>query len=68
VLIRTLLVALGLLPFVETIGGKGLHVAVPLKKTARLEHGEKNSTHLGAALCPNHPAKVGYQKWAEKTG
>jgi len=68
VLVRTLLVALGLLPFMETSGGKGLHVVVPLKKTARLVHGEKIFARRGAAPCQNYPTKVGYQKWAEKTG
>ena len=67
-LIRTLLVALGLLPFVETIGGKGLRVAVPLKQTARLEHGEKFPRTLVRHFAQTIPQKLVTKNGLKKPG
>ena len=62
-LLRTLLEALGLLPFIKTSGGKGLHVVVPLKKV----HDWATVKGFSRAVV-RHLAKTIPQKFVAKSG
>ena len=62
-LVRTLLEALGLTPFLKTSGGKGLHVVVPLKK---LRDWETVKDFSQAVV--QHLAKTIPQKFVAKSG
>ncbi len=62
-LVRTLLQALGLTPFLKTSGGKGLHVVVPLKK---LRDWETVKDFSQAVV--QHLAKTIPQKFVAKSG
>ena len=62
-LVRTLLEALSLLPFIKTSGGKGLHVVVPLKKL----HDWDTVKGFSRAVV-QHLAKTIPQKFVAKSG
>ena len=62
-LVRTLLDALGLVPFIKTSGGKGLHVVVPLKKL----HNWDTVKGFSRAVV-QHLAKTIPQKFVAKSG
>lgn len=62
-LVRTLLEALNLLPFIKTSGGKGLHVVVPLKKL----HDWDTVKGFSQAVV-QHLAKTIPQKFVAKSG
>ncbi len=62
-LLRTLLEALGLVPFIKTSGGKGLHVVVPLKKL----HDWDTVKSFSRAVV-EHLAKTIPQKFVAKSG
>ena len=62
-LLRTLLEALGLVPFIKTSGGKGLHVVVPIKK----QHDWDTVKGLSRAIV-QHIANTIPQKFVAKSG
>ena len=62
-LVRTLLEALSLLPFIKTSGGKGLHIVVPLKKL----HDWDTVNGFSRAIV-QHLAKTIPQKFVAKSG
>ncbi len=62
-LVRTLLEALSLVPFIKTSGGKGLHVVVPIKKL----HGWDTVKGFSKAVV-QHLAKTIPQKFVAKSG
>ena len=62
-LVRTLLEALGLVPFIKTSGGKGLHVVVPLKKQY-----DWDTVKGFSEAVVQHLAKTIPQKFVAKSG
>ena len=49
--LRTILEHLGLTPFVMTTGSRGLHVTVPLKRTATYDQVEEFAAGVGRFMC-----------------
>ena len=62
-LVRTLLEALGLVPFIKTSGGKGLHIVLPIKKL----HDWDTVKGFSRAVV-QHLTKTIPQKFASKSG
>lgn len=57
-ILRELLEALGLSPFVKTTGGKGLHVVVPTDARATYAEVAALCNRISALLCARHPELV----------
>jgi bifunctional non-homologous end joining protein LigD len=55
-MVREELARLDLAAFVKTSGGKGIHVAVPLKRLYSWDHVHKTSGRIAAALAGRHAA------------
>src|SRR3954452_22041401 len=58
--VRDVLVGVGLVPFVKSTGGKGLHVVVPLDGSATYEQSKVFARDLAGALTADDPARVTY--------
>ena len=64
----TLLRELGLAPFAMTTGSRGLHVTVPLRRTAPFEEVRAFAREVAARLIEQHPDRLTLQQRKDKRG
>jgi bifunctional non-homologous end joining protein LigD len=56
--VRTMLEDLGLVPYVKTTGSRGLHVMVPVDRSATFEETHRFAAQLAAVLAARHPDEL----------